>query len=261
MARKIAFSAQKGGAGKTVSAKNIAAVFAMHGKRVLVVDLDPQANITRGLGFKATDVPITLWHLFERSDLRPENAVLVETSVKGVHLIAGHPQLKVTEAGMAVKRAVPTNGKDPIFTLRGFLAELDSQYDFIILDTPPSMSYMTINALAAADELVIPAPASTYSDAGIAGAVEAYEQAVQSYNPSLKLRGILVTRFKTTTNKSKDVNIKIGAEYSDLVIPQLIVEAVAVDEAEGLNLPVVIFDPKSPAAVGYVKVGEILLDE
>jgi len=111
--------------------------------------------------------------------------------------------------------------------------------------------------LAAADELVIPAAASAYSADGLARTIEAYERAVKTYNPSLRLRGILVTRFKRT-NAASAVFDGIGDAYSDLVIPQLIVESTAVDEAEQLNQPVVLYDPESPAAQGYKRVAEIL---
>jgi chromosome partitioning protein len=116
---------------------------------------------------------------------------------------------------------------------------------------------MTINALAAADELVIPAAASAYSQDGLTRTIEVYEKAVKTYNPGLVLRGILVTRVKRT-NALSAVLDGIGEAYTGLVIPQLIVESTAVDEAEQLNQPVVLYDPESPAAQGYKRVAEML---
>ncbi|MEU9276546.1 ParA family protein [Streptomyces sp. NPDC048341] len=257
MAKKIAIAIHKGGVGKTTSAKNIAAALAQAGKRTLLVDLDEQANATKGLGVDPRSVPLTLNDLFQRTDVQATSAVL-ETVVDGLHLIAGHPDLSQTETGMALQRTDPS-APDPILAVRGLLAELDDRYDFVILDTPPTLNYMTINALAAADELVIPAAASAYSEEGIARTIQAYERAVSSYNPSLRLRGILVTRFKRT-NAASAVQSGIGEAYSDLVIPQLIVESTAVDEAEQLNLPVVLYDPENHAAQGYKRVAEILIN-
>lgn len=264
MAKKIAIVIHKGGAGKTTTAKNVAAALAQAGKRTLLVDLDEQANATKGLGVDPRAVPHTLNDLFA-TGVAPTVAVL-ETAVNGLHLIAGHPDLSKTETGMGLQRADP-NAPDPIPALRGLLAELDDRYDFIIMDTPPSLNYMTINALAAADELVIPAAASAYSQDGLARTIEAYERAITSYNPALRLRGILVTRVKRT-NASLAVLDAIGEDYQEMVIrqhvhspPVVIVESTAVDEAEQLNQPVVLYDPENPAAQGYKRVAEILIND
>ncbi|MFG2681787.1 ParA family protein [Streptomyces sp. NPDC048392] len=255
MAKKIAIAIHKGGVGKTTTAKNLAAALAQAGRSTLLVDLDEQANATKGLGVDPTAVAVTLNDLFVNPELDPVSAVL-GTDVDGLHLIAGHPDLSRTETGMALQRTDPT-APDPIEALKGILADLDARFDYIVMDTPPSLNYMTINALAAADELVIPAAASAYSEDGLARTIEAYERAVATYNPTLRLRGILVTRVKRT-NASTAVFEGIGEAYKDLVIPQLIVESTAVDEAEQLNQPVVLYDPESPAAKGYERVAEIL---
>ncbi|MER0445973.1 ParA family protein [Streptomyces sp. Edi4] len=258
MAKKIAIAIHKGGVGKTTTAKNIAAALALAGHATLLVDLDEQANATKGLGIDPADLTVTLNDLFTSPEVDPSSAVLT-TAIEGLHLIAGHPNLARTETGMAFQRADPT-APDPIEALRTILSALDDRYDFIILDTPPSLNYMTINALAAADELVIPAAASAYSQEGLSRTIEAHERAVGSYNPTLRLRGILITRVKRT-NASSAVLDGIGEAYSGLVIPQLIVESTSVDEAEQLNQPVVLYDPESPAAQGYKRVAEILSND
>ncbi|MDQ2906220.1 MAG: ParA family protein [Chloroflexota bacterium] len=255
MARKIAIAIHKGGTGKTTTAKNLAAAFALQGKRTLLIDLDEQANATKGLGLNPLTLAVTINDLFAHPDRDPQSAIHT-TGIAGLHLMPAHPDLSKTETGMAFLRSDPNN-PDPISTLKQLIEPLDSSYDIILFDTPPSLNYMTINALAAADELLIPAAASAYSEAGLTRTWEAYERAKKTYNPSLRRAYILVTRMKRT-NASSVVLEGINKAYLDNVIPQLIVESTAVDEAEQLNQPVVVYDVDNPAAQGYLRVAEIL---
>jgi chromosome partitioning protein len=260
MARKIAVAVHKGGAGKTVTTKNLAAAFALRGKRTLLVDLDEQANATKGMGIHPQELQGTLNDLFADPSRDPLS-VVVATPIQGLerlHILPAHPNLSKTETGMALLRSDPNN-PDPVETLKGIIAPLDAYYDFMIFDTPPSLNYMTINALAAADELLIPAAASAYSEDGLARTLEAYERAIKTYNPSLKRPYILVTRVKRT-NASAIVLDGISKAYADGVVPQLIVESTAVDEAEQLQQPVVTYDYHNPAAQGYIRVAEILMN-
>ncbi|ETA01704.1 ATPase involved in chromosome partitioning [Frankia sp. CcI6] len=255
MARKIAVAIQKGGVGKTTTSKNLAASLGQQGNRVLLVDLDQQANATRGVGFDPSNAGATLNDLFE-DPTRDANGSIYETPY-GFHLLPAHPNLAKTETGMAYKRASEPDGADPRWHLKGLLGPLEDAYDFIILDTPPSLGYLTINALAAADELLIPAAASAYTEDGLAKILEAYEKARSSYNPNLHLFGILITRLKQT-NASLGVLKDLQDVYVDRLLPQAIVEATAVDEAEQMSQPVVVWRPDSPAAVGYHRLAEML---
>lgn len=260
MARKIAIAIHKGGVGKTTTAKNLAAALALKGMRTLLIDLDEQANATKGMGINPDELPATINDLFADPS-RDAMSVLVATGIEGLenlHMLPAHPNLAKTETGMALLRSDPNN-PDPIGSLKGIIGPLDPYYDFMIFDTPPSLNYMTINALAAADELLIPAAASAYSEDGLNRTLEAYERAVRSYNTSLKPPYILVTRTKHT-NASRVVLEGINQAHLDRIIPQLIVESTAVDEAEQLGKPVVVYDNQNPAAKGYIRVAEILID-
>ncbi len=256
MARKIVIAIHKGGVGKTTTAKNLAAALALLGQRTLIVDLDEQANATKGLGFEPAALSLTLNDLFARPELDPSDVAL-GTGIEGMHLIPAHPDLAKTEAGMAHQRATDPDA-EPRTILRAILAPLEDLYDFIIFDTPPRMNYLTFNALAAADEILIPASASAYTEDGLLRTWEAYEHAARTYNPALQRPRILVTRVKPT-NAAGNVFDGIKATYLDSVIDQLIVESTAVDEAEQLKQPVVLYDPSSKAALGYKRVAEILI--
>ena len=255
MAKKIAIAIKKGGVGKTTTAKNLAAAMAIRGYRTLLIDLDQQANATKGLGFDPEGLEATLNDLFA-DPTRDAASVALKTPIDGLHLIPGHPNLAKTETGMAFQRADPS-APDPIGALKAILEPLETSYDFMLFDTPPSINYMTINALAAADELLIPAAAFAYTEDGVQKTLEEYQRAVKSYNPSLQLRGILITRVKRT-NAAVAVLDGIQRAYQQAVLPHAIVESTAVDEAEQLSQPVVVYDPESPAARGYTFVAGVL---
>jgi chromosome partitioning protein len=255
MARKIAIAIRKGGVGKTTTAKNLAAAIAARGHRVLLVDLDEQANATKGLGADPTTLTGTLNDLFADPERDPAS-VIVQTGINDLHLLPGHPDLAKTETGMALQRANPT-APDPIGSLKAILGPLDAVYDFMVFDTPPAINYMTINGLAAADELLLPAAASAYTDGGVTETLAEFERARKTYNPALRLCGILITRVKRTNASSAVLN-SVRTEYAELVLPQAIVESTAVDEAEQLMQPVVVYDPENVAAQGYSRVAELL---
>ena len=258
MAKKIAVAIHKGGVGKTTTAKNLAAALALTGKRTLLVDLDEQANATKGLGFKPDELSLTVNDLFARSDVEPLGVIL-RTKVEGFHLLPAHPDLAKTQAGMAYQRATDPDA-DPRTILRDILNPLEAAYDYIIFDTPPAMDYLTLNALAAADELLIPAAASAYSEDGVLRTWEAYERAVQTYNPRLRRPRILITKVKPTL-AAGNVLEGITEEYLDAVIDQLIPESTRVDRAEQLRMTVIVYDPNDKAALAYKRVAELLIHD
>jgi chromosome partitioning protein len=256
VAKKIAIAIKKGGVGKTVTSKNAAAAVQMKGKRVLLVDVDEQANATKGLGYDPATLHGTLNDLFANADLDPRS-VIIKTEL-GIDLLPGHAQLKSTETGMALQRSDPSQ-PDPIYALKGIIDAIEGDYDFIFFDTPPSIGYMTINALAAADEVLIPAAAAAYTYDGIASILGEYERARKSYNPGLTLRGILITRVKRT-NAAKIAWGDITRDYGKSILPRAIVETTVIDEAEQLNQPVVVYAPDNIAAAAYQELAEALIN-
>lgn len=241
---------------KSATATNVAAVIALSGHSTLLVDIDQQADATTGLGFDPYQLDVTINDLFADPNRDPMTAIL-ETAIENLHILPAHPSLSKTETGMGIQRADP-GAPDPMTSLRAILGPLGDRYDFIIIDTPPSLNYMTRNALAAADELLIIASAGAHTENGVKATIEAYEQTKRDYNPSLMLRGILVTRMKRT-NASTAVLDALMKDYPDLVLRQVIMESTAVDEATQLQEPVVTYDPNNGASLGYIKVAKMIM--
>src|SRR3712207_6796448 len=205
MARKIAVTLRKGGSGKTTTAVNLAAALHRKGKKVLLVDLDPQANATLAVGIDPTTLPKNINHLFTRIDTTPDEVVTYTTF--GLALLPSHPELAQTESGMKATQ---------VGMLRGLLNPFEDAYDIIIIDTPPSESYLTVNALAAADEVIIPLQAHYLALQGLAQALTQVDQVRNGLNPQLKIAGILPTLVNARTNISRTVleEVKRSEEHT-----------------------------------------------
>lgn len=248
MAKKIAVTLRKGGSGKTTTAVNLATALHKKGKKVLLVDLDPQANATLAVGIDPTSLPLNINHLFTRIDLQPQE-VIIETSF-GLPILPSHPDLAQTEAGMKATQ---------VGVLKGLLEPLEKLYEYIVIDTPPSESYLTVNALASADEVLIPLQAHYLALQGLAQALTQVEQVKNGLNPSLKIAGILPTMVNARTNISKAVIDEVKANYPKLLYPIEIDYSVKHSEASLAGQPIIIYDPSHAGAIAYMKLAETVL--
>ena len=245
MARKIAVTLRKGGSGKTTTAVNLAAALHLCGKKVLLIDLDPQANATLAVGIDPTTLPKNINHLFTTIDTRPDD--VVTHTPFGLAILPSHPDLAQTENGMKATQ---------VGMLRGLLEPFESTYDLIIIDTPPSESYLTVNALAAADEVIIPLQAHYLALQGLAQALTQVAQVKNGLNPRLKVAGILPTLVNARTNISRAVLEDVKRNYPDLVYPFGIEYSVKHSEASLAGEPIVLYEPSHQGAIVYKQLAE-----
>jgi chromosome partitioning protein len=248
MAKKIAITLRKGGSGKTTTAVNLATALQLKGKKTLLIDLDPQANATLSVGIDPTTLTKHINHLFTSIDTQPHE-VIVKTNF-GLDLVPSHPDLAQTEAGMKATQ---------VGVLRGLIDPLESSYDFIIIDTPPSESYLTVNALASADLVIIPLQAHFLALQGLAQALTQIEQVKNGLNPNLVIAGILPTLVNQRTNISKAVIDEVKTKYPALLYPFGVDYSVRHSESNLAGLPIVIYEPDHQGAVAYTKLAETLI--
>jgi chromosome partitioning protein len=248
MAKKIAITLRKGGSGKTTTAVNLATALQLKGKRTLLIDLDPQANATLSVGIDPTTLSKHINHLFTSIDTQPQE-VIIKTSF-GLDLLPSHPDLAQTEAGMKATQ---------VGVLRGLIDPLESSYDFIVIDTPPSESFLAVNALVSADIVVIPLQAHYLALQGLAQALTQIEQVKNGLNPNLKIAGILATLVNQRTNISKAVLDEVKANYPSLLYPFSVDYSVRHSESNLAGLPIVIYEPGHQGAIAYTKLAETLI--
>ncbi len=240
MAKKIAITLRKGGSGKTTTAVNLAAALHQLGKHALLIDLDPQANATLAVGIDPTTLPKNINDLFTSIDTAPAEVVTI--TAFGLPLLPSQPDLALTESGMKATQ---------VGMLRALLEPFEDAYEVIIIDTPPSESYLAVNALAAADEVIIPLQAHYLALQGLAQALAQVDQVRNGLNPKLTVAGILPTLVNARTNISRAVLDEVKRNYGHLLYPIGIEYSVKHSEASLAGQPIVLYDPAHQGAQAY----------
>ena len=243
----ISVANQKGGVGKTTTAINLAASLATHEKHTLLIDCDPQGNTTGGLGFPKDPSRRTLYNAIIL-DESPDR-VIIQTQVGGLALLPSDKNL----VGAAVELVGMENRE---YRLKAFIEKVRANYQFILLDCPPALDLLTINALAASDSVLIPIQCEYYAMEGVAELYDTLMRLRRAINPELAIEGILLTMFDDRTTLSKQVAADLrsffGAQVFDTVIPR----NVRLAEAPSHGKPIIVYDISSRGAESYVQLAK-----
>ncbi len=252
MARAIAIVNQKGGVGKTTTAINLGASLALAGKDILVVDTDPQGNSTSGLGVDRDQVGKSLYDAYA-GRCAPGEAVM-PTSVEHLDIMPSTIDLLGVEVELVGKK-----GRETI--LSEIIAGIKKEYKYILIDCPPSLGLLSLNALIAADSVIVPVQCEYYALEGLSLLTRTLHHVRNSFKPSLELRGILLTMFDSRNSLSHQVAEEVKKHFGDKVFTTVIPRNVTLAEAPSHGKPVILYDVRSAGAQGYLSLAKEILNE
>ena len=251
--RTIAIANQKGGCGKTTTSVNLSAALAQSGKRVLLMDLDPQGHATLGVGFEPEELEKTIYDVIVDPYV-PLESVIIDTKFWGLSLAPSNVLLSGAEPEIT-----PRYARERL--LRQKVEKLNGQYDFCIIDCSPSLSLLTLNALVASSDVLIPVQTHYYALEGLRQLLETIDVVRDRFNNSLRILGVLLTFFESRTLLSKDVRRETEEYFGKLVLNTVIHRCVRLAEAPSAGEPVLAYDSKSKGATEYMALAEEITAE
>jgi chromosome partitioning protein len=252
MTQIICIANQKGGVGKTTTAINLSAALAVSSKKTLLVDCDPQANATTGIGIDKTGIDKHLYHgMIGNANV---SEIVVESEVKGLDVIPSLIELIGFEMEM-----MDSDSREKI--LKNLLKDLGDKYHYIIIDCPPSLSLLTLNAMVAADSILIPLQSEFYALEGLSQLLQTVKRIKQSLNKEIKVAGILLTMFDKRTNLSLQVAEEAQRYFKDLVFKTKIPRNVRLGEAPSFGKPILLYDPSCSGAKSYNKLAREIISK
>jgi len=238
--RTVSIANQKGGCGKTTTAVNLASAFALSGKRVLLIDLDPQAHATLGLGCDPESVDRTVYNLFADPSV-PVSGLVLNSNVEGLFLIPSNILLSGVELELASMDCRE-------YALANRISEVNGFYDMCLIDCSPSLSLLTINALVASDNVIIPVQTHYYALEGLRQLLETVDIVQRRFNENLEILGVLLTFVESRTKLSRQVQRQMREHFGDLVFDTVIHKDVRLAEAPSAHEPVFAYAPDSTGA-------------
>jgi chromosome partitioning protein len=239
--RVYALANQKGGVGKTTTAINMAACVAEAGTPVLLIDLDPQANATTGLGFRPEQLEASTYDLLHGT---PLDEVVLETDVPNLWLAPSHPDLAAAQVELSAQDTL----------LRDLLAGTGERFPYVFVDCPPSLGLLTVNALSAANRLIVPVQCEYYALEGLAQLVQSVELVRTRLNPRLGITGVLLTMYDARTTLARDVASEVREHFGGLVFDTVVPRSIRLAEAPSHGVPITRYDSRSAGADAYYRV-------
>lgn len=250
VAKIIAVANQKGGVGKTTTSVNLSACLAEFGKKVLLIDSDPQGNATSGYGVNKSDLEMTIYQVI--IDGKNIQDAIVRTEY-GIDLLPANIELAGAEVELVAAISRETRLKRAIDTVR-------ENYDYIIIDCPPSLGLLTLNSLAAADTLLMPIQCEFYALEGVSQLMNTMELVQNNLNPSLDVEGVLLTMFDSRTKLSEQVAAEVRNHFGDAVYHTMIPRTVRLSEAPSYGQPIIVYDKRSKGAEVYMELAKEVIE-